>query len=324
MEKNPRETILKTLNYHPEGLTITSIAIRTKMHRHTVTKYVYELIGSGIIQQRIVGMAKLCYLRRDMPRIEKTIRIGQKAEIGQTQLLVIFLFLLAIPALIIAQNITNSTFNLTGQVTQTLDLSTEITTIQEISPESTTTLLETIESTTITSETTTTTIPINDTEQLENSTVEVPINETITMSTTTTFTTIEPFINETESIINGTTTTTLETTTTIIETVSTTTTIIIELPEQLPQLDVKIEIPEKVTRGNSINLKAIVTNTFPNSKTISLKWVLPNGFSIISGNEIEECGIVETGSSCVSEISMSVSEIAELGKNQIKVVVNYE
>lgn len=50
---------------HPEGLTFTQIAKLVGMHRHTVTKYVYQLIGSGEIYQREVGTARLCYLRKN-------------------------------------------------------------------------------------------------------------------------------------------------------------------------------------------------------------------------------------------------------------------
>jgi len=70
VEKNKmREKIIKVLSKHPEGLPILTIAKLVGSHRHTITKYVYELIGSGIIYQRRVGSAKLCYLKEDF--IEK-------------------------------------------------------------------------------------------------------------------------------------------------------------------------------------------------------------------------------------------------------------
>jgi DNA-binding IclR family transcriptional regulator len=56
------EKIIKILQEHPEGLPILEIAKLIGMHRHTVTKYIYHLIGTGVVYQREVGAAKLCYL----------------------------------------------------------------------------------------------------------------------------------------------------------------------------------------------------------------------------------------------------------------------
>ncbi len=63
-ENHFRERIIDTLEKHPEGLTTVEIAKLIDSHRHTVTKYVFLLLGEGIIQQRQVGTAKLCYLKR--------------------------------------------------------------------------------------------------------------------------------------------------------------------------------------------------------------------------------------------------------------------
>jgi len=57
-----KDRIKKVLFEHPEGLPILEIARLVGMHRHTVTKYVFQLIGSGEIYQREVGTARLCYL----------------------------------------------------------------------------------------------------------------------------------------------------------------------------------------------------------------------------------------------------------------------
>lgn len=67
-EKKTVEQILEILSMHPEGLTTVEIAKMIGMHRHTVTKYIYQLIGSKEIHQRQVGPAKLCYLSK---RVEK-------------------------------------------------------------------------------------------------------------------------------------------------------------------------------------------------------------------------------------------------------------
>lgn len=63
-ESNIAEQIVEILSKHPEGLTAVDIAKELGMHRHTVTKYIYQLIGSKTIYQRIVGPAKLCYLTK--------------------------------------------------------------------------------------------------------------------------------------------------------------------------------------------------------------------------------------------------------------------
>ena len=63
MPKDPREKIIEVLRMHPEGLTLQRLSELIKMSRLTTTKYVHELIGAGIVYQRKVGVAKLCYLK---------------------------------------------------------------------------------------------------------------------------------------------------------------------------------------------------------------------------------------------------------------------
>ncbi|MCX8178742.1 MAG: helix-turn-helix domain-containing protein [Candidatus Aenigmarchaeota archaeon] len=60
---DPKHHIIEVLKKHPEGLTLQKIAQLTNMSRLTATKYVHELIGGGIVYQRKVGVAKLCYLK---------------------------------------------------------------------------------------------------------------------------------------------------------------------------------------------------------------------------------------------------------------------
>jgi len=59
-----KEKIVKVLSKHPEGLTFTQIAAEVGMHRHTITKYVYELKGEGIVFVRDLRTLKLCYLKK--------------------------------------------------------------------------------------------------------------------------------------------------------------------------------------------------------------------------------------------------------------------
>jgi len=61
-ENNLRERIVDILREHKEGLTILDISKRLDTNRNTVTKYIYELSGAGIIQHRNIGTAKLCFL----------------------------------------------------------------------------------------------------------------------------------------------------------------------------------------------------------------------------------------------------------------------
>lgn len=58
-----REKIISILRKHPEGLPILKVAELVGSHRHTVTKYVYELIGAGVIRIREIGTAKVCFLK---------------------------------------------------------------------------------------------------------------------------------------------------------------------------------------------------------------------------------------------------------------------
>ena len=59
---NVSERIVKLLSKHPEGLTFAQISREIGMHRNTVTKYLYELSGAGIINIRDMRTLKLCYL----------------------------------------------------------------------------------------------------------------------------------------------------------------------------------------------------------------------------------------------------------------------
>ena len=60
-ESSPKSIILDILKQHPEGLTLSSLAEKSGIHRHTSRKYVNELVRSGDVIQRLVGAAKLCY-----------------------------------------------------------------------------------------------------------------------------------------------------------------------------------------------------------------------------------------------------------------------
>jgi len=57
-----KEKIVNVLKRHPEGITIKSLSQILGLHRQTITKYVFELKGAGVIYRRRVGSATLHYL----------------------------------------------------------------------------------------------------------------------------------------------------------------------------------------------------------------------------------------------------------------------
>jgi len=68
METDTEKTILRALSEHPEGLTIADISRVTGIHRNTVSKYIFSFVREGIIIQRKVGVASLCFLNKNVAR----------------------------------------------------------------------------------------------------------------------------------------------------------------------------------------------------------------------------------------------------------------
>jgi len=62
-ENHFKERIIDKLEKHPEGLTILNIAKFTGINRITVSKYIFGLASEGLIFQRRIGPAKMCYLK---------------------------------------------------------------------------------------------------------------------------------------------------------------------------------------------------------------------------------------------------------------------
>jgi len=79
-KKDPKNTITEVLKKHPEGLTLQKVANLTDMSRLTATKYIHELLGEGVIYQRKVGIAKLCYLKEKYTRMMKEEEIIEKLK----------------------------------------------------------------------------------------------------------------------------------------------------------------------------------------------------------------------------------------------------
>jgi predicted ArsR family transcriptional regulator len=63
-----RDKIIVLLRKHPEGLTIMEIAELLDISRITVAKYIYGLTVEGMVRQRQIGPAKLCYLEKKAMR----------------------------------------------------------------------------------------------------------------------------------------------------------------------------------------------------------------------------------------------------------------
>ncbi|MEM5853468.1 MAG: helix-turn-helix domain-containing protein [Candidatus Aenigmatarchaeota archaeon] len=64
IKEDLKARIMKILERHQEGITILDISKILGVNRNTVTKYIYELSGAGMITQRKVGTAKLCFLAK--------------------------------------------------------------------------------------------------------------------------------------------------------------------------------------------------------------------------------------------------------------------
>jgi len=66
--ENFKARIVETLRNNPNGLTILELSNLLGTHRNTITKYVYELAGARLINQRKVSTAKLCFLAEDFEK----------------------------------------------------------------------------------------------------------------------------------------------------------------------------------------------------------------------------------------------------------------
>ena len=89
-----------------------------------------------------------------------------------------------------------------------------------------------------------------------------------------------------------------------------------------PVFDINIEYPQKITRGETINLRGVATAN-SNVKNVVLEWVIPDSFTV-SGIKTKYCGDLATTSSCISEIAVTTDLSSNLGLLEIKIVVKYE
>jgi len=147
-------------------------------------------------------------------------------------------------------------------------------------------------------------------ETLEN----ITINETLTTNETSNETSQQNFTsnetleqNETEEILNETNETSIEP----------------EIPQE-SIFDINLIYSEKITRGETITVRASVINFGSSTRNVVLIWKVPDDFKIISENDREFCGNLNTNDVCMSEIRLKTDVSTVLGLNEIKVVVSYE
>ena len=79
-KRNPKKTIMKLLDEHPEGLTIQKVADQTDMSRLTATKYIHELLGEGKIRERKIGVARLLFSKERFIKSVKEEEIIKKLK----------------------------------------------------------------------------------------------------------------------------------------------------------------------------------------------------------------------------------------------------
>ena len=237
MPNDVKKKILDVLKKHPEGLTFLDIAKFVGLHRHTVTKYIYELTGEKKIIQRKVGPATLCYIYRD------NFLKGQNNLVAGAMI-----FTILVSALVLVQTLGGfNNFSITGFATNNK-------TITEVADEETS--LEALEGTEAK-----TTIEI-----AKTTSVDTTIETTTSVDTTTT--------EQITSTINI-TTTIEETTTTTIETTSTTIgsqPLQVELiyPEKIVRGE-KTELRAIVANPNTFSLVAFVDWQMPEGFYITSK-----------------------------------------------------
>ncbi len=249
-----------------------------------------------------------------------------RGEMGQVQLLAVFLFLLLIPTTaIIAQNSTIQA-NFSGGITgETISAPVEKITepVPDHQPQATNdTLIEKNQ----TQKTNTTQEPENTTSVMNETADVVP------PSNQTNETTVDDQSNQTdmnqivinETIINDTNQTqppipvvNVSINVTLNETINDT-----EIP--YPVLDAGIISPDSITRDGMVEISAYANNvgTVP-AYNVEIQWLLPDGFNISIGNGSVHCQEVAPETSCWNTITATVPLSSKVGLNDIGVRVRY-
>ena len=330
---SPKKILINVLESHPEGLTLVSLADISGLHRHTATKYVNELILSGLVSQRTVGMAKLCYLtektdsisaeKEPLARPEGTIergRIGLKVLV----LVAVLSFLLSETAILAYQNTSLLNVSNISNITSINTSPMTASNYPNNSPNETS-FLNISNDEIVNSNQNGSSTEKNESEGnlsveilnqiLEeiNETMQNTANNTDSLNTTENETLEQNNTGENETIF-------------IIEN---------ETPSETPQnegsepvfkdLKLSLEYPESVTRGELVLVKATVFNAdvIP-ANNLSLTWTIPAGFELVSGEQIGLCEVLEPDVSCVKELTLKTDVSTVLGTSKIRVVVDYE
>jgi len=330
-----REAIVEALKVHPEGLTLRDISEEVGRHRHTITKYVYELIGARVIVERDVGAAKLCYLK-EVYRPLSPVGRNSPLEIrkGQAQLAAVFMLFLLLPATaILAMNATNSSLPPEGMLVGiNLTLPDNMTTnttdgdagfpegVPDAADEN---MTQDAEGSPGTDEDNATGPEANLTEPVmpeENFTGRIETNVTI------------PSINETNQTITNQTMPASNESLGIItnETLeegnlsSNLTIPIGNLTAPFTELFVMLELPDKITRGKESVLKANIENRGADAHNVTVQWMIPRYFDILEGSESVALGGIAAGASVSVELRVFARTDAVLGVSEVLVRAAYE
>jgi uncharacterized repeat protein (TIGR01451 family) len=317
--ENHKNLIIDVLKNHPEGLTISSIAKMSGLHRHTSRKYINELIVAGDVVQRFVGVAKLCYLNCEEKEVVNTEKRGffERFNLKLVLSVVIATFLLSeVTILAYENNVLNETLtdNLsinTSPMTSSMILNdSNMSQIIETAIENASNgTVEANDSLVPVSNITTNTSLLNETginQTLENVSIENLTNSSSddTISSMLNGSNISQIIDNISDEMEN-----------------------ISLPLQnetaLPGFDISLDYPQKITRGETFVVKVYVTNTGTIAvKNVSVSLQLSEGFVFSASSS--NCDILEPASSCISEITVMSTVSARLGPNDFKVVMNYE
>jgi len=91
---------------------------------------------------------------------------------------------------------------------------------------------------------------------------------------------------------------------------------------QIPEFNIQMTYPEKITRGEIIEISAEVTNVGSvNVSNVLISWILPEGFEILND---ENSKSIFSGKDYTSKIKVRTSTDSVLGLNQIKLIINYD
>jgi len=321
-KKDPRELILEVLRKHPEGLTIVSIAKLSGLHRHTSTKYIHELIGANMIFQRKVGAAKLCYLSDKVSKKSEEEKMLKKLEKRRSPdryrlkliiSVVLLTFLLSETVILAYQNV--SLLNETNLSKVSMFNTSPLTAsaISNVSPQISEIVNQTFNESLVSGENETSSIDIPF-ENTSNVTEDINVSDFINES-------LEVNINVSETPENESSNETVEFNESI--NISDIPEIIIE--EVQDKFSINLDYSGKITRGESLTLRAIVENTDSVvAENVYLNWEFPEGFVIESGEMSKFCGDIEPSNYCISEILVKIDFSTVLGIRDIKIVVNYE